>query len=112
MIEFSPRYGADKRLCGFTVKNHGRTDVCAAVSLLTLNTVNSVEALTDEPFTCDYKEAGGFLAFAFAQPPAGAAAQVLLDALMLGIDSVQAQYPGEIRVEKDAQKTPNKPKKG
>jgi uncharacterized protein YsxB (DUF464 family) len=82
----------------FTVKSHGATYVCSAVSMLVLNTVNSIEALTDEPFKCDYNEDGGYISFSLSEPPAGKEAKLLLDAMRLGIKSVKEEYPSEIEV--------------
>jgi uncharacterized protein YsxB (DUF464 family) len=84
----------------FKVKNHGRTDVCAAVSMLVLNTVNAIEALTDEPFKCDSNDEGGYIRFALTEPPAGKEARLLLDTMWLGINTVKEEYPAEIKIKK------------
>ena len=44
---------ADGKITAFTVQNHGESYVCSAVSMLVLNTVNSIEALTGQQFDCD-----------------------------------------------------------
>ncbi len=98
MISFKASRGKNGSLVGFTVKNHGRSDVCAAVSLFVLNTVNSIEALTDEPFKCDYKEEGGFIDFKLTEPPAGAEAKLLLDSMELALNGLKEQYPSEIKL--------------
>ena len=85
------------QLAGFTVRNHGASHVCAAVSLLVLNTVNSIEALTDEAFDCDHAEDGGFIKFA-VKGPRGSKSGILLDAMALGLSSIQERYPQEIQV--------------
>ena len=36
-----------KNITGFEIKNHGTDIVCSAVSILSLNTVNSLEAFTN-----------------------------------------------------------------
>lgn len=79
----------------FTAKNHGSSEACAAVSLMVLNTVNSIEALTEQAFTCDYNEEGGFIRFALKEPCEPEAA-LLLDAMLLGLKSVKQQYPKEL----------------
>jgi uncharacterized protein YsxB (DUF464 family) len=48
---------------GFKAKNHGESIICAAVSVLTQNTVNSVEMFTDSDFEIDYDPKGGFMDF-------------------------------------------------
>jgi uncharacterized protein YsxB (DUF464 family) len=97
MISVTVERGPLGKVNAFTVENHGTGLVCAAVSILTLNTVNSIEALTRQAFTCEYDENGGFLQF-----KAGAAlsrsAGLLLESMMLGLHSIQAQYPGEIEI--------------
>jgi uncharacterized protein YsxB (DUF464 family) len=98
MIKFRASTGADGGITAFTVENHGRSDVCAAVSMFVLNTVNSIEALTDEAFRCDYKEEGGYISFAVAEPPAGRECRLLLDAMMLGLNGIKEEYPSEIEI--------------
>ena len=87
----------DGRLRSFTAKNHGKSSACAAVSLFVLNTVNCVEALTDEKFSCDYEEEGGFIRFSLSEPPRDGA-RLLLETLLYGLKSVKEQYPTEIDV--------------
>jgi uncharacterized protein YsxB (DUF464 family) len=98
MIKFRASIGRDGGITAFTVENHGRSDVCAAVSMLVLNTVNSIEALTDEAFTCDYKEEGGYISFAVTKPPAGRDCRLLLNAMMLGLNGVKDEYPWEFEI--------------
>jgi len=86
-------------ISGFTVTNHGDSLVCAAVSMLVLNTVNSLEAFAEDDFHCDYNEEGGFLAFALKNPATGSCcAQTLLNALALGLSSTNEQYAGSIKI--------------
>ena len=93
------------RIWGFTVIDHGKTDVCAAVSLLTLNTANSLEALTDEPLTCDYNPEGGFLKLQLPQVKEGhisPKADLLLESMALGLRSVKENYNSEIEIKDDS----------
>ena len=87
---------------GFTVKNHGETHVCAAVSMLVINTVNSIEALTsltDKDFRCEYEESGGFLTFFLNETSErDYGAGLLLDAMVLGLESVAEQHPKEVEL--------------
>ncbi|MDE6181647.1 MAG: ribosomal-processing cysteine protease Prp, partial [Eubacteriales bacterium] len=39
-VEF---YQKSNKIVGFEIKNHGKDIVCSAVSILSLNTVNSIE---------------------------------------------------------------------
>ena len=85
---------------GFTVKNHGQTHVCAAVSMLVINTVNSIvklTALTDTCYTCQWDDGGGFVTFQLNTPELrGMGPGILLDALELGLASVVEQYPKDL----------------
>ncbi|MCL2048732.1 MAG: ribosomal-processing cysteine protease Prp [Defluviitaleaceae bacterium] len=91
------RDGAGK-ITSFTAENHGETIVCAAVSMLVLNTVNSIEVLTRDSFTCDYDENGGFLTFSLDNHVQTAGVKILLEAMYLGLASAKAEYPGEIEI--------------
>jgi len=88
---------ADGKIIAFTVKNHGESYVCGAVSMLVLNTVNSIEALTGQSFDCDYDADGGYLSFAL-KGDRDSGAVLLLDAMWLGLKSVHEQYPDEIKM--------------
>ncbi len=105
MILFNAVCDRGKNIVSFTVENHGRSDVCAAVSLFVLNTVNSIEAFTDEPFTCDYNEDGGFIDFKLTEQPASEGARLLLNSMMLGLDGVKDEYPSEIKITRTPQRS-------
>jgi uncharacterized protein YsxB (DUF464 family) len=94
---------ADGEIVGFTVENHGESIVCAAVSMLVLNTVNSIYKFTKDKFTCDYDEKeGGFMSFSLTNPTTQTdGIKILLDAMHLGLTSAQAEYPGEIKIKED-----------
>jgi len=81
----------------FVIKNHGSSDVCAAVSLLTLNTVNCIEAFTTESFTCDYNPEGGFLKW--ERKGDNPEVDLLLNTMVFGLNSVKENYGTEIRIE-------------
>ena len=90
-------YYKDNEVHGFRIKNHTSSHVCAAVSMLSINTINSIESLTDDEFSCDYKEDGGFIDFKLKSKPS-IKASVLLDALKLGLVSAKEEYPAEIKI--------------
>jgi uncharacterized protein YsxB (DUF464 family) len=101
MISVTISRNAAGRIYGFSVSNHSKSNVCAAVSLLTLNTANSIEALTDETFDCDYNPEGGFLQVELPRVKEGQdspAAGLLLDAMALGLHSVRENYRDEIEI--------------
>lgn len=69
----------------------GKDIVCAAVSVLVLNTLNAVEAFTDEKFDFENDPDSGLLDIRF-QKPGGHDAGLLLDAMVLGLKEIQSQY--------------------
>jgi hypothetical protein len=81
---------------GFTCKGHagyaehGNDIVCAAVSMLVINTINSLEKLTDCKFNCDSKM-DGYISVTFIDE-LSESARVLVDSMILGITSVEKQY--------------------
>ncbi|MDR3239044.1 MAG: ribosomal-processing cysteine protease Prp [Clostridiales bacterium] len=94
--------GAQGRLCGFQVKNHGASYVCSAVSALTLSAVNSLEKFTDEPFTCVLPEkGGGFIQLELPEMRAGKEnhdADLLLSSWLLGLNAIAQEYPKQLTV--------------
>ena len=61
----------------------GSDIVCAAVSALVINTINSIEEFTDDPFTCDCRD-GMIESWEFTND-LSAATELLMDSLMLGL---------------------------
>ncbi|MCL2015823.1 MAG: ribosomal-processing cysteine protease Prp [Defluviitaleaceae bacterium] len=101
MIKITFYLNADKNICGFDVLNHGETNVCAAISVLTLNTFNSLETFVDEPIICDYNPKGGFLSVKLPNIQNGSyneLADLLLKSLQLGVQSVNESYPHQIKI--------------
>ncbi|MBR4513751.1 MAG: ribosomal-processing cysteine protease Prp [Lachnospiraceae bacterium] len=84
------------RINGFVLSGHanyakhGKDIVCAAVSMLAINTVNSIETLTEDEFEVEQGESGE-LSFRFTKEPSKEG-QALLDALRIGLESVKAEY--------------------
>ncbi|MCL2604751.1 MAG: ribosomal-processing cysteine protease Prp [Defluviitaleaceae bacterium] len=100
MIEAAIGRDPSGQVTSFEVTHHGDSHVCAAVSMLVINTVNSIEAFTQADFTCDCnEEEGGYLSFTLNTPrgePIGGQAGLLLDAMVLGLESAAAQHPNEL----------------
>ncbi len=69
----------------------GRDIICSAVSALAVNTVNSIEEFTQDAMEVEQEPEGGFLRAVFPQMP-GMQASLLMDSLVLGIQSIQAEY--------------------
>ena len=74
--------------------DHGQDIVCAAVSGLVINTFNSIERFTEDAFSSEAAEDGGYLAMSF---PEGLSdkSRLLLDSMLLGLDEIQKQYGDE-----------------
>ena len=69
--------------------NKGRDIVCSAISMLTINTANSIMTLTDTKITVD--ENDGFISWRFDDVP-GREATLLMDSLLIGLRSVEEEY--------------------
>lgn len=78
---------------GFQLKGHagfaeyGQDIVCAAVSALSINTVNSIDSLTDDKIKVKTDEKKGFLSLKFLSP-VSSGSEILLDSLSLGIKGI------------------------
>ncbi|MFT3985191.1 MAG: ribosomal-processing cysteine protease Prp [Lachnospiraceae bacterium] len=71
---------------GFSVK--GKDIVCAAVSVLVINTVNAIEQFTDEKLKCNTADT---IEWEFLSIP-GDKAILLMDAMLLGLKEIQNEY--------------------
>ena len=95
MIRITAIYNETDELCGFRSEGHagldkkGKDILCAGVSALTLNCVNSVEAFTKDRFSC--KEEDGLLEFIIVSD-VSKESSLLLDSLFLGLKSIFEEY--------------------
>lgn len=80
---------------GFRITGHagydryGRDIICAAVSALSINTINSIEQFTSDRFTVNQSD--GDLKFKLVTNEAPET-QLLLKSFILGLESVQETY--------------------
>ncbi len=93
-VSITKEGGAYKRLhclghAGFDA--HGKDIVCAAVSILVINTVNAIEALTEDAFTLDSSEKQGMIALEFTETPSHDS-ELLMDALCMGVEEIENTY--------------------
>ncbi|MBQ7507354.1 MAG: ribosomal-processing cysteine protease Prp [Lachnospiraceae bacterium] len=101
MISVTIRRSVKGDLMGFSVSGHalydrkGKDIVCAAVSVLTINTVNAVEMLTEDLFSAESDENGGRLSFRFLGDEISDKGRVLLEALVLGLNGIREEYGEE-----------------
>ncbi len=71
--------------------DEGEDIVCSAVSILVINTFNSIERFTDDDFRLDAAEDGGYMSMVFFEKLSDRS-QLLLDSMILGLDEIQKQY--------------------
>ncbi|MDD2957846.1 MAG: ribosomal-processing cysteine protease Prp [Lachnospiraceae bacterium] len=82
---------------GFVSKGHagfaeeGYDIICAAVSVLTINTINSMEQFTDEKFTVEQGEDGGYLKLELSGL-LSEKAELLMNSLVLGLQTIEENY--------------------
>ena len=86
----------DKNIIGIQIKNHGRDIVCTAVSILSLNTVNSIEAFTEAKYNIDYDTNGGYLKCIINEDSLCNKTILLLSSLELGLKGIEMEYPKDI----------------
>ena len=85
---------------GFAVRGHsgfaeaGSDVVCAAVSMLVINTMNSIESLTDDRFKASMDKEGTVIRFEFEDKPSDKSV-LLTDSMILGLKTVQRDYGRE-----------------
>ena len=99
MIQVRLFRNKSKKICGFHIENHGSGIVCAAVSILALNTVNSIEKFTDDDFKCTHLASGGFIKFMHTKLAANEEAhdaELLLKSFSLGLHGIQDEYKNDI----------------
>lgn len=94
MITITVRKNHDSYV-SFTSKGHagyaeeGQDIVCAAVSALVINTVNSLEAFTEDTFEAEEKD--GYVSFRFTKPITEKGT-LLMDSLVLGLTEIEHSY--------------------
>ena len=75
----------------------GEDIICAAISMLVINTINSLEVLAGADISYAAAEEGGRLSCRFETPPDEKAA-LLVDSMILGLQSVRENYGDEYLV--------------
>lgn len=82
---------------GFTCSGHagfaeeGSDIVCAAISILVINTINSIEQFGRQEFTCEQDQENGIIRFTLQDMPTKET-KLLLDSMILGLKEVEKQY--------------------
>lgn len=84
---------ADGEITGFDVYDHagyadeGSDILCAAISVLTINTINSIEEFTEDGFDTEEDEANARISFRIEENHSEAA-ELLLQSFLLGITNM------------------------
>ncbi|MBR5419769.1 MAG: ribosomal-processing cysteine protease Prp [Lachnospiraceae bacterium] len=108
MIEARIRKDADDNYRGFLIRGHAEYDdpgkdvVCAAVSMLAINTVNALEKLCGVAVEAEQEKESGTLKVSFPEV-LNEKGQLLMDALVLGLKGVEGQYDAFLKVEEERQ---------
>ncbi len=84
------------------------SQVCAGISILTFNAINAIEAFTDEDMEYEYPEnymekgcKDNLLNMYLPQIAEGSEnhdVQLLMSALVLGMEGIRDMYPDELRI--------------
>jgi uncharacterized protein YsxB (DUF464 family) len=72
----------------------GSDIICAGVSALVINTINSIEEFTDARYKIDTDEESGLIDFTL-QEKAGHDTSLLLKSMVLGLQGIQTDYGDE-----------------
>ena len=70
---------------------YGEDIVCAAISVLTINLINSIDSFTEDEIEVDQDEDKGIIRIRFENAPSHDA-DLLLRSFELGVDSIFRQY--------------------
>ena len=90
----------DKQIRAFQVSGHagyaesGQDIVCSAVSALTITTINSLDAFTNQTFEIDQDEEDGVITVNFLED-LNHDAELLMNSLILGLKSIENEYNNE-----------------
>ena len=90
-------YKSGKEYKGFKCSGHadfadeGKDIVCAALSILTINLVNSIETFTDDPFKGEQDEESGLISLMFTGD-ISKESDLLIKSFELGVTCIKNQY--------------------
>ena len=100
-IKLYARKGGD--IFGMQVKGHagfgvrGTDVVCASVSILTINTINSIQKLTSDK--CNEKVNSRKATIDFEiDGEVSRESKVLLESLKMGLEAISKDYPGNVKI--------------
>ena len=85
---------------GFRLEGHaeyadpGEDIICSAISILVINTINSIEAFTEDAFLVDSNDAAGLIEFHMTSE-ISSESNLLLSSLSLGLHAMEKEYGNE-----------------
>ena len=88
---------------GFELSGHagyaksGADIVCAAISMLTTNTINSIETFTDDFFSYEGNEETGYMKLMLDEN-ASDKSQLLISSMVLGLSQLEKSYIKYVRL--------------
>ncbi len=100
MTNITIRKNSDGEYIGFELHGHagsgeyGKDIVCASISVLSINTVNSLEEFTDDDIKCTADPQEGLIRLEF-NGDLSQNAELLMKSFELGITSIYKQYGNE-----------------
>ncbi|MCH5265292.1 MAG: ribosomal-processing cysteine protease Prp [Lachnospiraceae bacterium] len=86
-----------ENITGFHIEGHsgyaeyGSDIICAAVSALAINCVNSIEEFTEDAYVIEQEEKRGMIDFQLTVKPSEQS-KLLLDSMVFGIREISRQY--------------------
>lgn len=98
MININVIRNNENKICGVKVENHGDPIVCSAVSILLLNTCNSIEMFTSAHFEFECAPDGGDATLVVSTFDKEGKAELLMESLVLGYKSIEESYKDDIVV--------------
>ena len=72
--------------------NYGEDIVCASISVLVINTINSLEQIAGEQMQVETDEDAGLIRCSFVNQPLKETSRALMDSLVLGLSQIEKQY--------------------
>ncbi|MCI1958768.1 MAG: ribosomal-processing cysteine protease Prp [Clostridia bacterium] len=108
MIKVNIYRNSDFVISGFELSGHagcgeeGEDIICSAVSILVINTINSIEKFTKVKFEVDTdEEKGGYIRFEAPRFNLGETdhdAELLLEAMLLGLRNIEKEYSQYMKI--------------
>ena len=72
--------------------DYGEDIVCASISVLVINTINSLEHITREKMNVEADEESGIIRCHLMNQPLKETSKALMDSLVLGLTQIEKQY--------------------